>query len=125
MLHFLIRRATATPTRQLLSTLALSSAAGLAMLAFRFAYTGRVGYWSLPWDLFLAWVPVPLAVAVERLQNRPRVPWLAVLALGFVWLLFFPNAPYLVTEFIHLHPSHAVHDGPLPRVLLQYSPQGD
>src|SRR4051794_829010 len=99
MLHFLIRRATATPTRQLLSTLALSSAAGLAMLAFRFAYTGRVGYCSLPWDLFLSWVPVPLALGVAGLQQQPRKRWPAMLGLSFLWLLFSPNAPYLLTEF--------------------------
>src|SRR3954463_13557520 len=120
MLHSLIKRATASPCRRLVTSLALSSAIGLAMLAVRAGYGGRVGYWSLPWDLFLAWVPVPLAVAVERMQNRPPVPWLGGLGVAFVWLLFFPNAPYLVTEFIHLHPSHAVHDGPLPAFLLRY-----
>lgn len=51
------------------------------------------------WNLALAWVPwvlsVPLAVA--------RRPWTALpLVLG--WLVFFPNAPYLVTDFVHLRP---------------------
>jgi uncharacterized membrane protein len=114
MFHSAIKRAVATPCRQLLLVLALTSAAGLAMLTFRAAYAGRLGYWSLPWDLFLAWVPVPLACAVARLQARERTPWLAILALGFLWLLFFPNAPYLITQFMHLHPSYAVYDGPHP-----------
>ena len=112
MLHSAIKRTTATPCRQLLLVLALTSAAGLAMLAFRMAYAGTRGYWSLPWDLVLAWIPVPLACAVARLGQRQRTPWTTVLLLGFLWLLFFPNAPYLITQFMHLHPSYAVYDGP-------------
>src|SRR5690348_14845198 len=125
MLHFAIKQATATPCRRLLSVLALSSAAGLGMLAFRFAYAGRVGYLALPWDLLLAWVPVPLALSVARLQDKPRKSIAAMLGLTFLWLLFFPNAPYLLTEFIHLNPSHAVYDGPLPASLARWSPGGN
>ena len=112
MLHSAVKRATATPCRQLLLVLALTSAAGLAMLAFRFAYAGTRGYGSLPWDLVLAWVPVPLACAVARLQERCPTRWARAITLGFLWLLFFPNAPYLLTQFMHLHPSYAVYDGP-------------
>jgi uncharacterized membrane protein len=122
MVHSMIKRATTTPCRQLLAVLALSSAAGLAMLTFRAAYAGRLGYWSLPWDLFLAWIPVPLAFAVSRLQQRERIPRAKMLALAFLWLLFFPNAPYLVTQFMHLHPSHAVYDGFHP--LAAWTPRG-
>jgi uncharacterized membrane protein len=125
MLQFVIKQATATPCRRLISVLALSSAAGLGMLAFRFAYAGRMGYWSLPWDLFLAWVPVPLALGVAKLHDKPRRPLWAMLALTFAWLLFFPNAPYLLTEFMHLHPSHAVHDGPFPSWLAHRTPQAN
>jgi uncharacterized membrane protein len=111
MLHSAIKRATATPCRRLVALLALSSAVGLAMLAARFAYAGRMGYWSLPWDLFLAWIPVPLALWVARLAERPHPRWTLTLCITFLWLLFFPNAPYLLTQFMHLHPSHAVRDG--------------
>jgi uncharacterized membrane protein len=124
MLNFVIKQATATPCRRLLMVLALSSAAGLGMLAFRFAYTGRVGYWSLPWDLFLAWVPVPFALGAAALHARPRASLPAILALTSLWLLFFPNAPYLLTQFMHLHPSHAVYDGPLPHGLGRWSAGG-
>jgi uncharacterized membrane protein len=123
MLHSTIKRATATPCRQLLSVLALSSAAGMAMLTFRAGYSGRLGYWSLPWDLFLAWLPVPLAFAVARMEPRRPAAWAKLLALAFLWLLFFPNAPYLVTQFMHLHPSHAVYDGPFP--FAERTPQGN
>lgn len=111
MLHSLVKQSVATPCRRLVGVLALSSFAGIALLCFRFAYAGRIGYWSLAWDLFLAWIPVPLAFAVARLSDRERKPWLPLLSLAFLWLLFFPNAPYLLTQFMHLHPSHAVYNG--------------
>jgi uncharacterized membrane protein len=115
---------TATAARQLVSVLALTSAVGLAMLTFRLYYGGTWGYRSLPWDLFLAWLPVPLALAVAQSHARGRTPWPRTLLLAFAWLLFFPNAPYLVTQFMHLHPSYGVFEGPLPDVLLRFSPRG-
>src|SRR4051794_1392621 len=61
-------------------------------------------YWFLIWYLFLAWLPLVAAYFAFRLARREfgaRV-W-ALLAL---WLLFFPNAPYMLTDFKHLH-EHA------------------
>ena len=45
----------------------------------------------LLWNLFLAWIPL------QRLGFG--LPVLAPLLIG--WLLFFPNAPYIVTDLIH------------------------
>lgn len=56
----------------------------------------------LLWNLFLAWVPYLGALGVVLLQQRyPRQWWLA-LAPGLVSVAFFPNAPYIVTDFLHL-----------------------
>ena len=112
MLHSTFKRATATPRRTLMSVLALTSLAGCTLLAFRLGYSGRAGYWSLPWDLFLAWLPVPFSLAVARGVTAEHRSWPLILASGFFWLLFFPNAPYLLTQFMHLHPSYGVYDGP-------------
>ncbi len=114
----------ADPTRRLIGVLALTSCAALTMLAFRMLYGGTWGYRSLPWDLVLAWVPVPLALAVAATQERVYKPSPKLLLLAFGWLLFFPNAPYLVTQFMHIHPSYAVFDGPLPARVSQFSPRG-
>lgn len=55
------------------------------------------GFQFLWWNLFLAWVPWGLSVVMQRVQ-RP-----ATFALvGLAWLAFFPNAPYLLTDLIHL-----------------------
>jgi uncharacterized membrane protein len=58
-------------------------------------------YTFLFWNLFLAWVPLIAATLAFVFAQRGVGPLVVVLIL--VWLLFFPNAPYLLTDFIHLH----------------------
>jgi uncharacterized membrane protein len=99
--------------------LALSSTAGLAMLAFRAYYAGTRGYSFMVWNLFLAWLP--LAFAGAAVAVRPAGPRDRLVALGwaFLWLLFFPNAPYLCTEFVHLWPHGP--ESPLPASVLPFT----
>jgi uncharacterized membrane protein len=81
--------------------LVLASGLCLGLLVFRDMQPGAYGYRFLGWNLFLAWVPFLLALALydsER-QRRPRA---VLAALGGLWLLFLPNAPYIVTDFVHV-----------------------
>ncbi len=56
----------------------------------------------LLWNLFLAWVPYLGALGVVLLQRRYPRQWWAALVPGLVSVAFFPNAPYIVTDFLHL-----------------------
>ena len=58
-------------------------------------------YTFLLWNLFLAWVPLIAAALAFALAQRGVGGLVGVLVA--VWLLFFPNAPYVLTDFIHLH----------------------
>ncbi|MCB9306381.1 MAG: DUF1361 domain-containing protein [Lewinellaceae bacterium] len=54
----------------------------------------------LLWNLFLAWVPYLLALKAGRMScsgagNLRLSVWLAF------WLAFLPNAPYIITDFVH------------------------
>ncbi len=73
----------------------------LGLLAVRTDRAGRPAFVFLTWNLFLAWVPFVLSLGVAAVHGRggPR-PLLWVLGAG--WLLFLPNAPYILTDFIHL-----------------------
>jgi uncharacterized membrane protein len=51
------------------------------------------------WNLFLAAIPAGLAVAVFRHRGERGPAWWAGLVL---FALFLPNAPYLVTDLVHL-----------------------
>lgn len=77
------------------------SAAVVAMVAVRVASTGSPAFLNLPWNLILAWVPFALALVVYDQADR-GASGMRLLVLGGVWLLFFPNAPYLVTDFKYL-----------------------
>lgn len=58
-------------------------------------------YTFLLWNLFLAWIPLIAAVLAFALARLHAGAIVGVLVA--VWLLFFPNAPYVLTDFIHLH----------------------
>ncbi len=73
------------------------------MLA-RFIPSRQIAYFNLVWNLFLAWLPLGFAFFAARL----RASRLCFLALGFLWLLFLPNSPYLVTDLVHLKPRAPV-----------------
>jgi uncharacterized membrane protein len=84
-----------------LFSLALASGLCLAALLARWVYGEAGAYDFLPWNLFLAWIPVAAAVMVyDRARRGTKLTHL--LPLAAIWLLFLPNAPYLLTDFIHL-----------------------
>lgn len=59
----------------------------------------------LVWNLALAWIPYVAALGLDVL-DRARRP-LAAVAVATMWLLFLPNAPYLVSDLTHLHRASA------------------
>ena len=73
----------------------------VALVAFRHHYTGDAYFPNLSLNLFLAWIPFVLALVVYDRWRRRGMSF-AVVLLGALWLLFFPNAPYIATDFIHL-----------------------
>ena len=84
----------------------VASLAGLSlfvvgMLAVRMLYTGTSVHGWLAWNLFLAWVPFLLALLLYE-RARAGASWRVLLPLGLLWLAFFPNAPYLITDLKHL-----------------------
>jgi uncharacterized membrane protein len=83
---------------------ALSLLGGGALVAVRFVLTDRFFYFFLIWNLALALVPYGVAVAVFSVSRREQTPGNVALlsALAVCWLVFYPNAPYIFTDFIHL-----------------------
>jgi uncharacterized membrane protein len=81
--------------------LALASSVCIGLVAGRILLSRHGSYAFLIWNLVLAWVPLLLALAIW-LGYRARWHRAALVALGALWLLFLPNAPYIVTDYVHL-----------------------
>lgn len=77
----------------------------LLLTAFRCYWSGNLTYVFLVWNLFLAFIPWCLSsILVYRFQSRSQsFSLFSLMILGF-WLLFFPNAPYILTDLFHLTP---------------------
>lgn len=90
-------------------SLAACTVMGLFFLAARVAFTQSVRHGHLAWNMFLAWVPYACSVGLLVLHERDALRRRPILSacVAATWLVFFPNAPYLVTDFVHLTPSES------------------
>lgn len=63
--------------------------------------TGLSLHFMMGWNMFLAFLPLPFAVLSQNnFQKSRKIPTVIFFLL---WLLFFPNAPYMVTDLIHIN----------------------
>lgn len=80
---------------------------GMSLFCFilstsRLYFTGSLTYLFLNWNLFLAFIPwlISTVIMLQPALHRSKFMLLGLLS---VWLLFFPNAPYILTDLFHLH----------------------
>ena len=82
--------------------LALSTLLCVVLIVARVVVSNSRHYQFLVWNLFLAWLPYAFTLWVIATRRRtPGRVAKAALPAG-LWLLFLPNAPYILTDFIHL-----------------------
>lgn len=89
----------------IIKTLGILSIIGFVMIAFRMLNQRSIRFAFLIWNLFLAWVPLFLSLTmsyIDRIQKYSTKRTIYLLSLGLCWLIFFPNAPYIITDIIHL-----------------------
>lgn len=70
----------------------------LGFYAIVYAIPSRFGF--LIWNVFLALVPLDVALLHKVLKVKEQ--WFLRLICFVIWLAFFPNAMYLMTDFSHL-----------------------
>ena len=56
----------------------------------------------MDWNLFLSWIPLIVAFIVDITVKRFHRWYVWVGLWSVVWILFFPNAPYMITDLVHL-----------------------
>lgn len=64
-------------------------------------------YGFIPLNIFLAAVPLLLEPALRWVHHQVRgyAQSISLAVVGFVWLIFIPNAFYILTDFMHLNPD--------------------
>lgn len=78
----------------------------VCLVLIRVRQTNFVTYYFLIWNLFLAAVPLCIAYAMYAwVGEKQRVAFYTLAAL---WFVFYPNAPYIITDFIHLKSRHNI-----------------
>lgn len=99
ILKIVFKRETIAP----MLALVFASAVCVTLVMGRVAWTWERRYAFLIWNLFLAWLPLVFAMLAceASRQSELRKNW-RLLGLTGAWLLFFPNAPYIFTDLIHL-----------------------
>lgn len=78
-----------------------------ALLAARLYYTHTIVFAFLAWNLVLAVAPAVAAWLFTKAAGRGMHAVIQY-ALFALWLLFLPNAPYVLTDFQHLGHSRNV-----------------
>ncbi|MGJ4788471.1 DUF1361 domain-containing protein [Leptospira koniambonensis] len=97
------------PFIQQLFLFSLSCFVSVFLVAMRISVSREKSFSFLVWNLFLAIVPLVISYfiyAYYEFRNR-RIGLFFFILLG-IWLLFFPNAPYIVTDFVHLRLRNSI-----------------
>lgn len=77
--------------------LLLSIAFSMSLLLVRYRFAPTLDYNFYPWNIFLAAIPYVISTQLGKLTKINLVAIVLLLA----WLLFFPNAPYIITDIFH------------------------
>jgi len=88
--------------------LAFLTAVGMVMATGRGLLTANWWFFvMLSWNVFLAWFPLGVQLVIRDLIQNRVVGRVGVwLGLG-LWLLFMPNAPYIITDLFHIQSLQA------------------
>ena len=94
----------------LLGLLLISSAINLKMLYDLWIPAGHQPYLFIFWNFFLAWLPVVFMLGLDlaSVVKRRAVRFGLMLPLGLLWLFFYPNAAYMVTDLLHVFANYEI-----------------
>jgi uncharacterized membrane protein len=91
-----------SPRNQYILALVFSTLVSLGLFAYGAWRNQSLAFNYLPWNLFLAWVPLLFAVRLDSVLQRKLWSSWEALATSVLWLVFLPNSFYMISDFIHL-----------------------
>lgn len=71
----------------------------LSLSLFRYYISETKVFFFLNWNLFLAWIPLLLSTFIMAFNIKSKISLAFII---IVWILFFPNSPYILTDLFHL-----------------------
>jgi len=95
--------------RQGIYPVLLSTLLAVSIFVGRVALSKQLTFIFLVWNLFLAWIPYLVSLWMVYVHQRHPRQWWYLLPPAALWLAFFPNAPYILTDLLHL-----AHRSPVP-----------
>lgn len=84
---------------KIIALLTVSMALSIMLLMIRIKLHQSIYLSFLVWNLFLAIIPFAITTG---LTSRNKINKLTLFFFFGIWLLFLPNAPYIVTDLMHL-----------------------
>lgn len=91
-----------SPRNQFIAALVVSSLVSVGLFGYGAWRNHSLEFAYLLWNLFLAWLPLLLAVRLVGVLRQKRWSSWEGLALSLLWLVFLPNSFYMISDFIHL-----------------------
>lgn len=96
--------------------LAITSTACIFLLSGRIYVSGNLNFLFLVWNLILAWIPLYFSHKFKlsfqkNISSESTISAIGKFRIGVLflsWLAFFPNAPYILTDLIHLKQKSGV-----------------
>ncbi|MEM7162571.1 MAG: DUF1361 domain-containing protein [Bacteroidota bacterium] len=91
---------------RLIAILGISISLSLILSYARIKMSDSISYTFLIWNLILAGIPLVIALIANH-KFKILKTWMLLGLLG-LWLLFFPNSPYIITDIFHLKPKQGI-----------------
>ncbi|MCW1964666.1 DUF1361 domain-containing protein [Chryseobacterium viscerum] len=76
-----------------------------SLSAFRYYISDTKVFLFLNWNLFLAWIPLLLSSCILAFNIKSKISLIFII---IVWILFFPNSPYILTDLFHLRARNSI-----------------
>jgi uncharacterized membrane protein len=93
---------------QFIASLVLATFVSLCLFGYGAWHNHSLDYIYLPWNLFLAWIPLLLAVWLAKILRRKLWSSWGAMIVSLLWLGFLPNSFYMISDFIHLQDVQTV-----------------
>ena len=69
---------------------------------------GKLSFVFILWNIFLAFVPFVISSLLLSFSKKENFNKVVFIVGVFLWVLFIPNAMYIITDFIHLGTTRTI-----------------